>query len=135
MDSKGIFRRYNKEWNKIQREKKRQDKAFKRLNAIMERASRPRDYSGRKIKVNAFGEECVRVGNKWVLRSEAPNTYFPDPKDMVEPYLCDCKHCKAKRIRPFQMYYCLISYPVSYCYPEPLNIQDGQRTFISAYSG
>ena len=94
----------NKEWNKIQREKKRQDKAFKRLNAIMERASRPRDYSGRKIKVNAFGEECVRVGNKWVLRSEAPNTYFPDPKDMVEPYLCDCKHCKAKRIRPFQMY-------------------------------
>ena len=29
---------------------------------------------------------CVRVGNKWVLRSEAPNTYFPDPKDMVEPY-------------------------------------------------
>ena len=61
MDSKSIFRKYNKEWNKIQREKKRQDKAFKRLNAIMER-------------------------------------------DMVEPYLCDCKHCKAKRIRPFQMY-------------------------------
>ena len=104
MDSKGIFRRYNKEWNKIQREKKRMDKALKKVQVMMERANRPRDYSGRKIKVNAFGEECVRVGNKWVLRSEAPNTYFPDPKDMVEPYLCDCTHCKAKRIRPFQMY-------------------------------
>ena len=104
MDSKGIFRRYNKEWNKIQREKKRMDKALKKVQVMMERANRPRDYSGRKIKIGAYGDELVRVGNKWVLRSEAPNTYFPDPKDMVEPYLCDCKHCKAKLIRPFQMY-------------------------------
>ena len=104
MDSKGIFRRYNKEWNKIQREKKRMDKALKKVQVMMERANRARDYSGRKIKIGAYGDVLVGVGNKWVLRSEAPNTYFPDPKDMVEPYLCDCKHCKAKRIRPFQMY-------------------------------
>ena len=104
MDSKGILRRYNKEWNKIQREKKRMDKALKKVQVMMERANRPRDYSGRKIKIGAYGDELVRVGNKWVLRSEATNTYFPAPKDMVEPYLCDCNHCKAKRIRPFQMY-------------------------------
>ena len=69
----------------------------------MERANRPRDYSGRKIKLAPM-ETSWSVLVIWVLRSEAPNTYFPDPKDMVEPYLCDCKHCKAKRIRPFQMY-------------------------------
>ena len=44
MDSKGIFRRYNKEWNKIQREKKRMDKALKKVQVMMERANRPRDY-------------------------------------------------------------------------------------------
>ena len=65
MDSKGLLRRFNKEWNKIQREIKRMDKALKKVQVMMERANRPRDYSGRKIKVNAFGEECVRVGNKW----------------------------------------------------------------------
>lgn len=102
--SKDLFRKANKEWNKIQREKKRRDKAFKKVQVMIERANRPRDYSGRKIKIGAYGDELVRVGNKWVLRSEAPNTYFPDPKDMIDPYLCDCPSCKLKRIRPFKVY-------------------------------
>ena len=102
--SRDLFRKANKECNKIQREKKRMDKALKKVQVMMERANRPRDYSGRKIKIGAYGDELVRVGNKWVLRSEAPNTYFPDPKDMIDPYLCDCPSCKLKRIRPFKVY-------------------------------
>ena len=98
-----MYRQSSKQWTKIQRERKKFDKAKKRLDRMIERESRPRDYSGRKIKKNAHGEECVRVGNKWVLRSEAPNTYFPDPKDMIDPYLCDCPSCKLKRL-PFKLF-------------------------------
>ena len=98
-----VYRQSSKQWTKIQREKKKFEKANKRLEWMIERASRPKDYSGRKIKKNVHGEECVRVGNKWVLRSEAPNTYPPDPKDMVEPYLCDCPSCKLKRL-PFKLF-------------------------------
>ena len=53
-----VYRQSSKQWTKIQREKKKFDKANKRLERMIERASRPKDYSGRKIKKNVHGEEC-----------------------------------------------------------------------------
>ena len=56
---------------------KQQQKAFKkftirsgRINRMLDRANRPRDKIGRVIKKNVWGDEIVRVKNKWTLRSE-----------------------------------------------------------------
>ena len=38
--SRDLFRKANKEWNKIQREKKRMDKALKKVQVMMERANK-----------------------------------------------------------------------------------------------
>ena len=46
--------------------KKRQ----KQIDKWMARGNRPRDKIGRVIKTNAWGDEIVRVKNKWMLRSE-----------------------------------------------------------------
>tara|TARA_R100001244_G_scaffold82212_1_gene63908 strand:+ start:598 stop:822 length:225 start_codon:yes stop_codon:yes gene_type:complete len=56
---------------------KQQQKDFKkftirsgRINRMLDRANRPRDKIGRVIKKNVWGDEIVRVKNKWTLRSE-----------------------------------------------------------------
>ena len=56
---------------------KQQQKALKkftirsgRINRMLDRANRPRDKIGRVIKKNVWGDEIVRVKNKWTLRSE-----------------------------------------------------------------
>jgi len=41
-----------------------------KLNRMMDRINRPRDKIGRVIKKNSWGDEIVRVKNKWTLRSE-----------------------------------------------------------------
>ena len=87
-----------KRYNKMMRDHKNEIKKMRAIDKRIERANRPRDFSGRKIKIGPFGDELVRVGNKWVLRKDAPNSYFPDPKDIIEPYMCDCPKCKRARI-------------------------------------
>jgi len=95
---KYMVRNAEKNYNKMMRDKKNTIKRMKAIDKRIERANRPRDFSGRKIKIGPFGDELVRVGNKWVLRKDAPNSYFPDPKDIIEPYMCDCPKCKRARI-------------------------------------
>ena len=41
-----------------------------KLNRMIDRVNRPRDKVGRVIKKNSWGDEIVRVKNKWMLRSE-----------------------------------------------------------------
>ena len=52
----------------------RKEKAFRKRQKLIDKwitkAQRPRDKIGRVIKYNAWGDEVVRVKNKWMLRSE-----------------------------------------------------------------
>jgi len=57
-------------WKRISREFKAFQKREKQLDKMMARANRPRDKIGRVIKKNVWGDEIVRVKNKWMLRSE-----------------------------------------------------------------
>mgnify|MGYP001239343853 CR=1 FL=1 len=57
-------------FKQIQRDFKRFQKRSKQIDKMMARANRPRDKIGRVIKKNVWGDEIVRVKNKWMLRSE-----------------------------------------------------------------
>tara|TARA_R100001132_G_scaffold5985_1_gene5044 strand:- start:35 stop:259 length:225 start_codon:yes stop_codon:yes gene_type:complete len=57
-------------WKRISRDFKAFQKREKQLDKMMARANRPRDKIGRVIKKNVWGDEIVRVKNKWMLRSE-----------------------------------------------------------------
>ena len=57
-------------FKRIQRDFKAFQKREKQLDKMMARANRPRDKIGRVIKKNSWGDEIVRVKNKWTLRSE-----------------------------------------------------------------
>ena len=41
-----------------------------RIEKLIIRARRPKDSKGRVIKKNIWGDEIVRVKNKWTLRSD-----------------------------------------------------------------
>ena len=49
---------------------KKFQKREKQLDKWLARANRPRDKIGRVIKKNGWGDEIVRVKNKWMLRSK-----------------------------------------------------------------
>ncbi len=61
-------------WKQIQRSKKAWEKRKELIERMIARNSarrkRPRDKIGRVIKLNRWGDEIVRVKNKWMLRSE-----------------------------------------------------------------
>ena len=57
-------------FKRLQREFKKFQKREKQIDKWMAKANRPRDKIGRVIKLNAWGDEIVRVKNKWMLRSE-----------------------------------------------------------------
>ena len=77
------------------------DKALKKaIDKRMERANRPRDYSGRKIKIGAYGDELVRVGNKWVLRKKHLIHTFQIQKIWLNLIYVIANIVKLKRIRP-----------------------------------
>ena len=57
-------------WKRISRDFKAFQKREKQLDKMMARANRARDKIGRVIKKNVWGDEIVRVKNKWMLRSE-----------------------------------------------------------------
>ena len=57
-------------FKKIQRDFKAFQKREKQLDKMMAKANGPRDKIGRVIKKNSWGDEIVRVKNKWMLRSE-----------------------------------------------------------------
>jgi len=57
-------------WKQQQRKLKEFAKRSGKINRMIDRANRPRDKIGRVIKHNAWGDEIVRVKNKWMLRSE-----------------------------------------------------------------
>ena len=57
-------------FKRIQRDFKAFKKREKQLDKMMARANRPRDKIGRVIKRNVWGDEIVRLKNKWMLRSE-----------------------------------------------------------------
>jgi len=57
-------------FKRIQRDFKAFQKREKQLDKMMARANRPRDKIGRVIKRNVWGDEIVRLKNKWMLRSE-----------------------------------------------------------------
>ena len=57
-------------FKQIQKEEKKFALRSGRINRMIDRANRPRDKIGRVIKKNAWGDEIVRVKNKWMLRSE-----------------------------------------------------------------
>ena len=54
----------------LQRKEKAFRKRQKQIDKWMARGNRPRDKIGRVIKKNSWGDEIVRVKNKWTLRSE-----------------------------------------------------------------
>ena len=54
----------------LQRKEKAFRKRQKQIDKWMARGNRPRDKIGRVIKMNVWGDEIVRVKNKWMLRSE-----------------------------------------------------------------
>ena len=57
-------------WKRISREFKAFQKREKQLDKMMAKANGPRDKIGRVIKRNVWGDEIVRLKNKWMLRSE-----------------------------------------------------------------
>jgi len=57
-------------WKQIQRSKKAWEKRKQLIEKLIARSKRPRDKIGRVIKLNRWGDEIVRVKNKWMLRSE-----------------------------------------------------------------
>ena len=57
-------------FKRIQRDFKAFQKREKQLDKMMARANRPRDKIGRVRKRNVWGDEIVRLKNKWMLRSE-----------------------------------------------------------------
>ena len=56
----------------------RKQKIFKKRQELIEkwiaRSKRPRDKQGRVIKKNIWGDEIVRVRNKWMLRSDVSDS-------------------------------------------------------------
>jgi len=61
-------------WKQIKREKKAWVKRKQLLEKMFARAKRPKDKQGRVIKKNIWGDEIVRVRNKWMLRSDVSNS-------------------------------------------------------------
>ena len=61
-------------FKQIQRDFKRFQKRSKQIDKMMARAKRPKDKQGRVIKKNIWGDEIVRVRNKWMLRSDVSNS-------------------------------------------------------------
>ena len=53
----------------LQRKEKAFKKRQKQIDKWIARTKRPRDKIGRVIKYNTWGDEIVRVKNKWMLRS------------------------------------------------------------------
>ena len=101
MGMKDVMRYWTKKTNQLIRQKKYIDKAKAYWDKLDERHNRARDYSGRGIKISRIwgvDRELVRVRNKWVLREEAPNTYPPKEKEIIDPNECQCPHCKLKRL-------------------------------------
>ena len=58
----------------LQRKEKAFRKRQKQIDEWFARANRSRDKIGRVIKKNAWGDEIVRVKNKWTLRSEVSDS-------------------------------------------------------------
>ena len=61
-------------FKKLQRERKAFKKHTERIEKLIIRARRPKDSKGRVIKKNIWGDEIVRVRNKWMLRSDVSNS-------------------------------------------------------------
>ena len=61
-------------WKQIQRRGKAFKKRQKQLQKKIDKANRPRDKQGRVIKRNVWGDEVVRVKNKWMLRSDVSDS-------------------------------------------------------------
>lgn len=57
-------------FKRLQRQHKAFLKRSKQIDKMIARANRPRDKIGRVIKKDVWGDEIVRVKNKWMLRSE-----------------------------------------------------------------
>ena len=57
-------------FKKSQRERKAFKEHTERIEKLIIRARRPKDSKGRVIKKNIWGDEIVRVKNKWTLRSD-----------------------------------------------------------------
>ena len=57
-------------FKQLEKQRKRFIKAQQRIKKMIDTANRPTDKQGRIIKSNVWGEEIVRVKNKWTLRSE-----------------------------------------------------------------
>ena len=57
-------------FKQLEKQRKKFIKSQQRIQKIIDTANRPIDKKGRVIKFNGWGEEIVRVKNKWMLRSE-----------------------------------------------------------------
>jgi len=61
-------------FKQVERQRKRFIKAQQRIKKLIDTANRPKDKKGRVIKFNAWGQEIVRVKNKWTLRIEVKDS-------------------------------------------------------------
>ena len=70
MRYRDLIARELRSWRQQQRKLKEFAKRSGKINRMIDRAKRPRDKIGRVIKTDVWGDEIVRVKNKWMLRSE-----------------------------------------------------------------
>ena len=61
-------------FKQLEKQRKRFIKAQQRIKKMIDTANRPTDKQGRIIKSNVWGEEIVRVKNKWTLRIEVKDS-------------------------------------------------------------
>ena len=62
-------------FKQLEKQRKRFIKAQQRIKKMIDTANRPTDKQGRIIKSNVWGEEIVRVKNKWMLRIEVKDSF------------------------------------------------------------
>tara|TARA_R110000824_G_C14891911_1_gene644527 strand:- start:62 stop:295 length:234 start_codon:yes stop_codon:yes gene_type:complete len=62
-------------FKQLEKQRKRFIKAQQRIKKMIDTANRPTDKQGRIIKSNVWGEEIVRVKNKWTLRIEVKDSF------------------------------------------------------------
>ena len=62
-------------FKQLEKQRKRFIKTQERIKKMIDTANRPTDKQGRIIKSNVWGEEIVRVKNKWTLRIEVKDSF------------------------------------------------------------
>ena len=75
MNQRDMVKWANAEYRQIKKKKKHLDRLNKMMEKIEAKTKYPRDAKGRRIKIDPWGHELVRVKQVWTLRCNVPDSY------------------------------------------------------------